>query len=542
MQTCMHQLKTQQDIRAIMNIELYNVTKTFGAITANDGVSLKIHKGEVIALLGENGAGKSTLMKILFGIYPPDGGAILIDGKETTIDSPQRAMSLGIGMVFQQFNLIPALSVLDNLLLAYPRAPFWTFRRLFHRSEDSGDRTSTILDYLNELAPGMDPDTLVRDLSVGQRQLLELIKVLNLNAEVVILDEPTSVLPPQEAERLWGMIRKLADSGRSVVLITHKMQDVMACADQVVVMRAGKLVSTLTRQNCTEESLVELMMGERTGRTAIQTPPAETFQQKPPSVLIRNISASQATQSISKIDLEIRPGEILGLAGVSGNGQHLLADALVGLAQLSSGEVIINGKAVHSASKPTRSSAQISYIPEQPAVNAVAADLSLTVNVALSHYKKLDFFPRWQPETTITDSILKDYEVRPPNPTLLAGQLSGGNLQKLVVGRELLENKDLIVAAYPTMGLDAGAAHDIYQALFRRAADGAAIIWISEDLDDLMAYAHRIAVIQGGRIAGIFNPAESDRYDIGRAMTSHGDEAVLPESLEEDQLPEVVVS
>ena len=542
MQTCMQHLHMQLHIRAAMNIELYNVTKTFGAITANDGISLEIREGEVIALLGENGAGKSTLMKVLFGIYPPDDGAILVDGRETIIDSPQKAMSLGIGMVFQQFNLIPALSVLDNLLLAYPKAPFWTFRRLFGISGNSPEQASTILDYLNELAPGLDPNTLVRDLSVGQRQLLELIKVLNLNAEVVILDEPTSVLPPQEAERLWGMIRKLADSGRSVVLITHKMQDVMACADRVVVMRAGRLVSTLARQDCTEESLVELMMGERTGRSPIQTPPAETFRHKPASILIRNISARQATQAIHGIDLELRPGEILGLAGVSGNGQHLLADALVGLAQLGAGEVIINGKAIHSASRPPRSSPQISYIPEQPAANAVAADLSLTVNVALSHYQKLRFFPRWQPEIDITESILTDYEVRPPNPLLLAGQLSGGNLQKLVVGRELLEKKDLIVAAYPTMGLDAGAAHDIYQALFRRAAEGAAILWISEDLDDLMAYAHRIAVIQGGKIAGIFDPAESDRYDIGRAMTSHADNTVIPATPKEQQPLEEVVS
>jgi simple sugar transport system ATP-binding protein len=249
-------------------------------------------------------------------------------------------------------------------------------------------------------------------------------------------------------------------------------------------------------------------------------------------VLIRDLTASQGLQSIRGINLELRPGEILGIAGVSGNGQHLLADALVGLARLSAGEVIIDGVTLQSSARSPASSGQVSYIPEQPAVNAVAADLSLTVNVALSHFRNLAFFPHWTPERTTTESILDNYQVRPPNPDLKAGQLSGGNLQKLVVGRELKDEKDLIVAAYPTMGLDAGAAHDIYQALFRKAAEGAAILWISEDLDDLMEYAHRIAVIRDGEIAGTFDPLEADRYDIGRAMTSQqsGDNPPTPDT------------
>tara|TARA_R100000322_G_scaffold8731_1_gene5619 strand:- start:1556 stop:2518 length:963 start_codon:yes stop_codon:yes gene_type:complete len=297
------------------------------------------------------------------------------------------------------------------------------------------------------------------------------------------------------------------------------MQDVMACAHRVVVMRAGKLVQTLSREECSEASLVRLMMGDSNQRSSIDVTPRDVFSGKPPRVSIRKLNARQGVQSIENIDLDIRPGEILGIAGVSGNGQHLLADSLVGLAPLSQGEVIIDGIVLHSAARAPKTSEQVAYIPEQPAVNAVASDLSLTTNVALSHFRQLRFFPAWEPEIEQTREIIRQYQVRPDSPSLPAGQLSGGNLQKLVVGRELQGRRDLIVAAYPTMGLDAGAAHDIYQALFAKAHDGAAVLWISEDLDDLMAYAHRIAVLQGGQISGMFDPRECDRLDIGRAMT-----------------------
>lgn len=512
-----------------MNVELFRLTKRFGDLTANDSISLRIEEGKVVALLGENGAGKSTLMKMLFGLYPPDGGAIMINGRETSITSPRQAMSLGIGMVFQQFNLVPALSVMDNLLLSYPNTPFWTFRRWLKRQQHIVD---TIQANLRTLAPHIDPATPVRNLSVGERQLLELIKVLNLNAQLIILDEPTSVLPPQEAERLWKMIRQLADSGRSVVLITHKMEDVMACADTIAVMRAGQMVETLNRADCTEDSLVRMMMGDNSDRQTIETLPAATIAKKPHKVLIKDLSTTQNGQTIEDINLELRQGEILGIAGVSGNGQHLLADALVGLAPLSSGEVIIDGITVHSAARAPASSDQISYIPEQPAVNAVAPELSLTINVAIGHFRELNFFPAWKQERARTAEVIRTYNVRPDRAELLASQLSGGNLQKLVVGRELMQTKDLIVAAYPTMGLDAGAAHDIYQALFKRANEGAAVLWISEDLDDLLGYAHRIAVLQHGRIAEVFDAKGADRYAIGRAMT--GEQSRAPEQASEE--------
>ena len=347
------------------------------------------------------------------------------------------------------------------------------------------------------------------------------------------MDEPTSVLTPQEAQRLWKMIRHLSGLGKSVVLITHKMEDVIACADRVMVMRAGKLVKSLNTCDCSESSLIRLMMGDDESRMAIKTPELDITNINSPYIVLKNLHCSDAGQTIKDINLTLQSGEILGIAGVSGNGQRLLADALIGLIPFKEGKLIIDGATIRDANQYSAPSEEISYIPEQPAVNAVAGDLSLTVNVAIGHFQDLNYFPNWKPELKLTQSIIENYNIRPNQPQILAGQLSGGNLQKLVVGRELLGRKKLIIAAYPTMGLDASATHDIYQFLFDKAAEGASILWISEDLDDLMEYAHRIAVINKGEINSIFDPKGTDRYAIGQAMT--GDKISVKESIEKQE-------
>jgi general nucleoside transport system ATP-binding protein len=486
------------------------VRKQFGAITANDNVDLEIRSGEVLALLGENGAGKSTLMKVLYGFYHADAGEIRIDGTPMRFASPREAMASGIGMVFQQFSLVPALSVLENLLAAFPDAP-WLQRR-------SSARVNAALKWLRPLAPNLNPIRRVRELAVGERQLVELAKVLNLNGRVVILDEPTSVLTPGEAERLYGFIRSLAAEGKAVVLITHKLADVAACADRIVIMRGGRVVDRALASERTPEQLVGAMVGSEK-LNSVEAP--ASARSALPVLQVRDlIAAAQGTQ-IRDVSFEVASGEILGIAGVSGNGQYALAEALAGLAPLAAGDVVLGGASI--AYRDDGAIAEdVAYVPERPLDNAVVADLDLGLNLALRQVRKLTLFPRRRAMMARANALIARFDVRPPNATLPASALSGGNLQKLVVARELSDTHRLVVASYPTMGLDVLATQAVYRSLFAQARNGACIVWISEELDDLLAYAHRIAVMHGGRIVGIVRREDASRQMIGRWMAGMG--------------------
>jgi simple sugar transport system ATP-binding protein len=488
-------------------VAMFGVCKRFGAVTACDNLDLEIRAGEVLALLGENGAGKSTAMKVLYGFYRADAGEIRLDGKPVSFGSPREAMARGIGMVFQQFSLVPALSVLENLLAAYPAAPWLQFR--------GRARIAQALGWLERLAPALDPTRPVRELAVGERQLVELAKVLNLNARVVILDEPTSVLTPAETQRLYGFIRSLVAAGKAVVLITHKLADVAACADRIVVMRDGRAVDRALARDRTPEDLVEAMVG-RDSLSVIAAPPP--VHESAPVLEVRNLSANVQGTQIRDVSFAMAAGEILGIAGVSGNGQYALAETLAGLAPITGGDVVLEGVSLASCRRDGAISDRVAYIPERPLDNAVVADLDLGFNLALRRICMLRLFPDRRVMMEQADDLIRRFDVRPPQATLRAAALSGGNLQKLVIARELSDTHRVVIASYPTMGLDVLAAEAVYRSLFEQAACGACVIWISEDLDDLLAYAHRIAVIHGGRIVGIVRRQDASRQLIGRWM------------------------
>lgn len=490
-------------------VQFRSVSRAFSELLAVNGVDLDILPGEVLALLGENGAGKSTLMKLLYGLHPPTAGAIAVDGAVQPIAGPADAMRLGIGMVFQNFSLLPALSVRDNLLLAWPETPFWKS----HRNR----ATEKVLETLRDLAPGIAPGRAVRDLSVGEQQIVELCKVLNISARVVILDEPTSVLTPEEVDRLHAFIRQLSAKGVAVVLITHKLADVEACADRIAIMRRGRIVDVSQKGARSMEETVSLMMGLETDRSL--RPP--DLPEKPvPRLMIRDVSAEASGRRISDLALEVGRGEIVGIAGVAGNGQTLLAETLTGIHPVTSGDVLLDGISVARKDPRERLSTPIGYIPEQPRDNGIIASMSLAENLALRD------LAAGRAATVSADVLLSRFAVNPPEPERLAGTLSGGNVQKLVSARELGVPRPAVVACYPTMGLDVKAIELIYSEIFRQASGGAAVVWISEDLDDLLAAAHRIVVMREGRfVADLANDGNLTRDLVGGLMTGMSEAA-----------------
>ena len=484
-----------------MKLELRRISKRYGETLACDAVDLTIRSGEVLALLGENGAGKSTLMKVLYGVERPDSGEILRDGERVVIGSPRRALELGIGMVFQQFSLIPAFTVAENLSLGAEACPFfWPLRSRSH---------AHVLTRLHELLPELDPSTLVSELGVGEKQLVELCKVLSRGARVLILDEPTSVLSGPDAERLWLRIRALARAGHAVVLITHKLADVAACADRVVVLRAGSVVHE-TREVQNQSALVRAML-------AGDAPVVKRRTRRPgvPLLCVNAASAEQAGVKLAQLSFQVCAGEILGIAGVTGNGQELLSRVLAGVAPAFSGQIELDGQAVRGDG----SGPAVGYVPEQPLVNGCAGALSVLANLRALDTKALPFWLELHAARHAAAALMDRFDVRPRELERPAATLSGGNVQKLVVARELSREPRLVVACFPSMGLDVAAAAAVLSELIAAAERGAAVVWISEDLDALLAHADSIAVLYRGELRGPMPAHGAQREQLGAWMT-----------------------
>lgn len=489
---------------------LDRIVKRFGDLTANDHVSLTLHRGEIHALLGENGAGKSTLVKILDGLLVPDEGRIVWQGQPVTLANPEQAAALGIGMVFQHFSLFDNLTVAENIAVAMPAGV--RLRVLNRRIMELGERYGLAL----------DPKREVWTLSAGERQRIEIVRALLREPKLLILDEPTSVLTPQEAETLFATLEELARQGCALLYISHKLEEVTRLCTRATILRGGKVVAHCNPREETPQILASLMVG-----TAI--PPLHDRDNKPGETRfsLRNLSAPPAELhgiALKNISLDLRGGEILGLAGVAGNGQSELFEIVSGERAAPSADMVsIEGQPCGLEGIDARRRRGAAFLPEERNGHAAVGALSLPDNVVLSRHATSDIAPRdiiaFDRALALSEAIIAKFDVRTPSPLAEAGKLSGGNLQKFVVGREIIGNPRVLVVDNPTWGVDAGAAVLIRQALIDLAAAGTAVLMISQDLDEIFAIADRIAVIHHGTITAPVDARTVAREDIGLMMT-----------------------
>jgi ABC-type uncharacterized transport system ATPase subunit len=493
-------------------LELLGITKRFPGIVANDHVDFELAKGEVHALLGENGAGKSTLMNILYGLYHPDEGEIRLDGKRIRIDSPRDAIDRGVGMVHQHFMLIPVMTVAENIVLATEptKGPFL----------DLASAESRVRELSSQYGLTVRPEAKVASISVGMQQRAEILKALYRGDEILILDEPTAVLTPQEASELFTIIRSLQEGGKSIIFISHKLNEVLEIADRITVLRQGKKIDTVPREGATREGLARLMVG-REVVLSVEKPPAEpgeTLLEVEDLVVVDE----RGLEAVRGVSFEVKAGEIVGIAGVDGNGQSELIDALTGLRSLSAGTIAAAGENLTSANARKHLDAGVGHIPEDRQVRGLVLDFTLAENLALHDYAK-EPNSRWgwlYPGRLIERAarLLKEFDVRGGRPQTLAAALSGGNQQKVVIAREVSRDPRILVAAQPTRGLDVGAIEFVHRRLVKERDEGRAILLVSFELEEILSLSDRILVVYEGRIVGEYEPGVSEE-ELGIAMT-----------------------
>lgn len=498
-------------------LELKNITKRFGSVLANDNINIKVEKGTIHAIVGENGAGKSTIMRIAYGFYNADSGDILIDGQVSNIKTPHDAIAQGVGMVHQHFMLVDTMTVAENIVLgAEPGSDF---------NLDLSIAASKIKELSSEFKLQIDPNALVENLSVGQQQRVELLKALYREARLLILDEPTAVLTPQEVEEFFTILKRMREQGKTIIIITHKLAEVLAISDNVTVMRDGKAVGNVKTSETNKAELARMMVG-REVLLRVEKPDAKTAG----IVLnVQNLSIAkhEGTHSLKGISFEVKAGEIVGIAGVEGNGQTELIEALSGLTPIADikGTIKFDGQDITTLNPRKRKELGIAHIPEDRHKRGLVLDFDLAENSILGvHYR--------QPAVSATNilldegaikrranQIIKDFDVRPPNVALAAKSLSGGNQQKLIIGREFDLKPKLLLVSQPTRGVDIGAIEFIHRKLVELRDAGCAILLVSAELEEVTALADRLLVIHEGEIVGQVDPKTATTAEIGLMMT-----------------------
>jgi simple sugar transport system ATP-binding protein len=503
-------------------LELRNITKRFPGVLANDHISLTLEQHEIHALLGENGAGKSTLMNILYGLYQPDEGEIIVRGKPVHIHSPTDAIKAGIGMVHQHFMLVPVLSVTENVMLGDEILQGGVFL-------DRRKAAQRIRDISKQYGLDVNPDALIKDLPVGVQQRVEIIKLLFRNADILILDEPTAVLTPQEVDDLFKVIRSLVSQGKSLIFITHKLREVLMAADRITVLRLGKVVGSALPAQATQQSLASMMVGREVMLEVDKTPAT------PGDVVldIQNLEVldDRLNLTVDQVSLQVRAGEIMGVAGVQGNGQTELAECITGLRSPLSGRVSIAGVDVTHNTPRRITQMGVAHVPEDRQRDGLVLGYPIADNLALQEYYRAPFARGVVLDEAAIDKsateLVKQFDVRTPGINTSAGSLSGGNQQKVIIARELSRDIKLLVASQPTRGLDVGSIEYIHKRIVQKRDEGTAVLLISPELDEILALSDRIAVMFRGRVVAVVDAAHATKEYLGLLMAG-ADPATLP--------------
>ena len=493
-------------------IEMREITKVFGEFVANDKINLQLRKGEIHALLGENGAGKSTLMNMLAGLLEPTSGEIFVNGKSEKLDSPSRAAALGIGMVHQHFMLVEAFTVAENIILGSEI----TNKGVLDLKKANAD----ILELSERYGLAVDPTAKVEDISVGAQQRVEILKTLYRGAEILIFDEPTAVLTPAEILELMDIMKTLVKEGKSIILITHKLDEIRAVADRVTVIRRGKSIETVSIEGVSNKDLAEMMVGRSVSFVT------EKEEAKPKDVVLQIsdliVNENRGVPAVKELSLDVHAGEIVGVAGIDGNGQSELIQAITGLRKVKSGSIKIKGREVVGLSPRKITEMQVSHVPEDRHRDGLVLEMMLSENIALQTYYKEPLSNKgvlnYNQINSYARKLMEEFDVRAASELVPAGALSGGNQQKAIIAREVDRNPDLLIVSQPTRGLDVGAIEYIHKRLISERDKGKAVLVVSFELDEILNLSDRIAVIHDGKIQGIVKPSETNKQELGTLM------------------------